>query len=52
MTPFRTNYHHTHDGKTCVQTRDYKTGERTVRSVDRNSGATKSVSRTHWTAKK
>ncbi len=52
MTPFRTHYNHTRDGRTCEQTRDYKTGERTVRSVDRSTGATTSFARTHWTAKK
>ena len=52
MNPFRTHYHHTSDGRTCQQTRDYSTGERTVRTVDRATGATRGVTRTHWTAKK
>lgn len=52
MNPFRTHYHHTSDGRKCVQTRDYGTGERTVRTVDRKNGATTGFSRSHWTKKK
>ncbi|WP_370238436.1 hypothetical protein [Brevundimonas sp.] len=52
MRTIRENYHHPKGGKVCVQTRDYPTGERTVRTVDRRTGGTNSISRTHWTGKK
>lgn len=52
MKPVRENYQHTPDGRQCIQTKDYGTGERTVRTVDRSTGATTGFARTHWTARK
>jgi len=52
MRTIREHYHHPRGGKSCVQTRDYADGSRTVRSVDRRSGATTSFSRSHWTKRK
>ncbi len=52
MKPIREHFQHTSNGKQCIQTRDYPTGERTVRTVERKDGSTSGLTRTHWTAKK